>query len=442
MQTSNKGGLYGLGVLSFIFFFVYLHRVSMAVLAPDLMHDFSTTATELGVLSSMYFYAYALMQIPSGLLIDSIGPRKTVTFFTTLTGVGALFFGLSQTLLMASVARLIIGIGVSVIFVATVKILARWFRPDEVSSYFGIFILVGNLGAIGAAAPLAFITLKLGWRFTFDILAIIAVIQAGLACKLIRDAPKKKAEPPQTRNHKIQQNRTYREAPPRHLQQRVWFKTIIKDRLITKLAAMIFVTYGTLIAFQGLWGVPYFMHVYQLTKDEASQFITIIAVGFCIGAPFFGYLSDKVFRARKPIVCAGVLLYTLMWLPLAFKTTNLPKSLLFALCFGLGFFHGTIPNSISMIKETVDEETVGLAVGYMNIYPIIGIAVFQPLIGWILDSVSSTSSIGSKSSLIALGYSQAFQFCLFCLVIASILSFTLQETFIKSKGSSASISDI
>lgn len=441
VQTSQKGGLYGLAVLSFIFFFVYLHRVSMAVLTPDLMHDFSTTATELGILSSMYFYAYAIMQIPSGLLIDSIGPRKTVSFFTALTGVGALLFGLSQTLLMASVARLIIGIGVSVIFVATVKILARWFRPNEVSSYFGIFMLVGNLGAIGAAAPLAFMTFKLGWRFTFGILAIIAAIQTGFAWKLIQDAPEKETEPLQTRNHIIQQNRTNRNAGHPQIRQWVQFKTIIKHRLITKIAAMVFVTYGTLIAFQGLWGVPFLMQVYHLTKGEASQFITLIAVGYCIGAPFFGYLSDKVFRTRKPIICAGVLLYTLMWFFLAFKTIIMSKALLFTLCFGLGFFHGTLPISIAMIKEDVDEENVGLAVGYMNIYPMVGIAIFQPLIGLILDSVSLTNSFGSDNSLIALGYTHAFQFCLFCLILASIVSLTLRETYIKPKGPSMGIND-
>lgn len=404
------------------------------------MHDFSTTATELGILSSMYFYAYALMQIPTGLLIDSIGPRKTTTFFTALTGVGALLFGISQTLLMASVARLIIGIGVSVIFVATVKIIARWF-PDEVSSHFGIFVLVGNLGAIGAAAPHSFMTLKLGWRSTFYILAIIAAIQAGFAWKLIQDAPKQEVVLSQIRNHKKQKNGTNHEESHHLIRQRIQFKTIIKDRLITKIAAMIFVTYGTLIAFQGLWGVLYLMQVYQLTKSDASQFITIIAVGFCVGAPFFGYLSDKVFHARKPIVCAGVLLYTLMWLFLAFKTTNLSKVLLSTLCFGLGFFHGPLPICITMIKETIDEETVGLAVGYMNIYPIAGIAIFQPLIGWILDSMSLLNSFGSNNSLIALGYTRAFQFCLFCLILASIVSFTLRESFINPKGPSVHLSD-
>ncbi|MFQ5822279.1 MAG: hypothetical protein ACE5I5_20075, partial [Candidatus Heimdallarchaeota archaeon] len=91
--------------------------------------------------------------------------------------------------------------------------------------------------------------------------------------------------------------------------------------------------------------------------------------------------------------------------------------------------------------EDVDEENVGLAVGYMNIYPMVGIAIFQPLIGWILDSVSLTNSFGSDNSLIALGYTHAFQFCLLCLILASIVSLTLRETYIKPKGPSMGIND-
>jgi len=430
VQPSQKTvGIYGFVVLCSIFFFVYLHRVATAALAPDLMQDFSTTATELGVLSSMYFYAYALMQIPAGLLVDSIGSRKTATFFTTITAIGILLFGLAQTLLIASIARLIIGIGVSVIFVATVKILARWFRPDEVSSYFGIFVLVGNLGAIAAAAPLALVTLTIGWRLTFGFLAIIAAIQVGFAWMIIRDAPKEE-EQPQPRDTRPQQNHETIEVQPGRPQLLDRFKKIARDRLIAKMAAIVFVTYGTLIAFQGLWGVPYLMQVYQLTKIEASYLITVIAVGFCVGAPLFGYLSDKVFCARKPIVRAGVLLYTLMWIPLALRTANLSKELHFALFFGLGFFHGAIPIAITMIKETVEERTIGLAVGYMNIYPMLGIAIFQPLIGWILDTVDPVKN-SDPSSIPALGYATAFQFCLCCLILVSVVSLTLQETFLK-----------
>jgi len=424
VKTSQKTGFYGFVVLCFIFFFVYLHRVSTAAMAPDLMQAFSTTATELGILSSMYFYAYALMQIPTGILIDSVGPRKTVTVFTVLTASGALLFGLSTTLFLASVARFLIGIGVSIIFVSTIKILNTWFRPDEVSSYFGIFVLVGNLGAIGAAAPLTFVTLVIGWRLTFGIFAFIAVIQIGLAWRFIRDRPDGSPAPASSESSLQSTSRPFWVELVQIVRQ---IKGITRNPLIIKLAVVVFVTYGTLIAFQGLWGIPYLMQVYSFTKAEASYLLTLIAIGFSIGAPLFGILSDKVFRARKPIYCLGVVLYVLMWVPLGLRTTNLSVGLLYLICFGLGFFHGAVPVGITMIQEHVPKQNVGVAVGYMNLYPMLGIAVFQPLIGWILDH--STLSDPSSGLLPMVGYTRAFQICLLCLLSISFISLTVPETF-------------
>jgi MFS family permease len=192
---------------------------------------------------------------------------------------------------------------------------------------------------------------------------------------------------------------------------------------------MMFLEFGILIAFQGLWGVPYLIDVYQMTQVEASYLITTLAIGICISAPLFGYLSDRVLRARKPIVRLGIVFFTLMWIPLAFKTPDLSKGFLYVIYFGLGFFHGALPVSITMIQETTETDKVGITLGYTNSYLILGIAVFQPLIGWIITVMDPNSSSTSNSSSTILGYATAFQICFFCLVIASIIGFTLQETY-------------
>ncbi len=417
MMASKTNRIYGFAVLCLSIFFVFFHRLSTAVLAPDLINSLSTSTIELGILSSMYFWSYAAMQIPSGFLIDSIGPKKTVTIFSGITTIGALLFGTAQTLLMASIARLFVGMGVSVIFVATIKHLSSWFQPDEISSYFGVFILVGNLGAIGASAPLVFVTNQIGWRLTFGLLAIIAALLSGLAWTVIRDAPSQKKQ--QLSNTKPQSKRP----------QLSVFKAIIKNRQVTKVSIMLFLEFGILIAFQGLWGVPYLIDVYQMTQVEASYLITTLAIGICISAPLFGYLSDRVLRARKPIVRIGIVLFTVMWIPLAFKTADLSKGLLYSIYFGVGFFHGALPVSVTMVQETAEPDKVGITMGYANTYIILGSAVFQPLIGWIITVMDPSNSSNSNTSSLTLGYATAFQICFFCLVIASIIGFTLQETY-------------
>ncbi len=166
-----------------------------------------------------------------------------------------------------------------------------------------------------------------------------------------------------------------------------------------------------------------------MTQLEASYLITTLAIGVCISAPLIGYLSDRVLRARKPIVRLGIVLFTLMWIPLAFKTPDLSKGLLYVIYFGLGFFHGALPVCITMIQETTETDKVGITLGYTNSYLILGIAVFQPLIGWIITVMDPSNSSTSNTSSLTLGYATAFQLCFFCLVIASIIGFTLQETY-------------
>ena len=121
-----------------------------------------------------------------------------------------------------------------------------------------------------------------------------------------------------------------------------------------------------------------------------------------------------------------------MWIFLAFWNNNLSKLAIMIICFGLGFFHGSVPTGIAMIMESVEKDTIGLSVGYINIFPMIGIAIFQPLIGWILDITDKGANM-NLSMLPTYGYATAFQFCLLCLVLIAIIPFTFQETFARSE---------
>ena len=113
-------------VLGLAYFFVYFHRLSLSVVADDLARDFETTASVLGLLGSVYFYCYAAMQFPAGLLSDSVGPRKTVTFSLLLAAAGSLFFGLAPGLGTAFAGRVMGGLGVSMVSLGSYFALAAW----------------------------------------------------------------------------------------------------------------------------------------------------------------------------------------------------------------------------------------------------------------------------------------------------------------------------
>ena len=178
------------GILAFAYFFVYFHRVSSAVVSTDLQTTFGvSTSASIALLSSVYFYAYTVMQLPSGLLTDNWGPRKTVSLFTLVAAAGAILTGIASTFETVIAGRLLIGIGVAMVYIPTMKILAVWYRKNEFASLSGILLAVGNIGALSAAGPLALMSDALGWQQVFIILGMITLVLAALVWMITRDRP-------------------------------------------------------------------------------------------------------------------------------------------------------------------------------------------------------------------------------------------------------------
>src|SRR5208337_2065670 len=184
---------YGMLLLTYIF--VYFDRVSPAVVAPELMKEFGLTATSLGILSSMYFYPYAAMQIPSGILSDYLGPRFSVGTFFVIAAIGTSLFGLAHSFGTIIFGRFLMGVGVAVVWIPCMRILANWFRPNEFSTLTGTMLTVGNAGAILASAPLAFLVGHVGWRPSFFWLGGFMLVIAVLNFVILRNKPQDKGYP-------------------------------------------------------------------------------------------------------------------------------------------------------------------------------------------------------------------------------------------------------
>ena len=172
-------------VLAVGYVLVYFHRVSSAVVASELTEAFHVSGALLGVLASAYFYPYAIMQLPAGLLSDSLGPRKAVALFTLVASLGAVLFGLSPTLSLAIFARILVGLGVAVIFIPAMKIFAEWFLAREFATMTAILMLIGGLGWLSASTPLALLTLWVGWRMAFIIIGTGTLLLAILSWFII-----------------------------------------------------------------------------------------------------------------------------------------------------------------------------------------------------------------------------------------------------------------
>ncbi len=280
-------------VLALGYILVYFHRLCTAVVAVDMMNDLSAGATLIGVLASAYFYPYALMQLPAGLLADSLGPRRTITIFFFMAGIGSALMGTAQTATVAIAGRLLVGVGVAMLFVPTLKILAAWFTPREFSSVTGILIAMGGVGSLTAAAPLAFSAERIGWRMSFMAVAALTFFSALFIWLIVRDSPEEKISSGSSPETPLK-------IAPIGLLHGV--RMVLSEPRFWPLALWFFFTSAIFFSYGGLWGGPYLSHVYGMNRAAAGNVLSMIALGMIVGSPLHSFLSERAFRGRKPVI--------------------------------------------------------------------------------------------------------------------------------------------
>ena len=369
-------------ILAIGYAIVYFHRVAPAVIVPELTRSFGIKGVALGVLASAYFYPYAVMQLPSGLLSDSLGPRKTVTAFTLLAAVGAILFGISPTFLTAILGRIMVGLGVSVLFISTLKILANWFEVEKFAIVAGALMAIGGLGWLSAATPLALLTLRLGWRMTFIMIGLVSLVLALVTYLVVRDSPAELgvAGIPEAKRT------TPSSSGEKKLPLIQGVKMVLSEKNFWPLAVWFFCQGGILFGFGGLWAGPYLMQVYNLSKAQAGNILMMIAVGMIVGSPMLSYLSQKVFRARKSVLLISSSTLTGIWVLFVFLVDGLTVLFLYGLFFLLGIFaSGIVVIGFTAAKELFPAQIAGTSTGMANLFPFMGGALFQPLIGLVLD---------------------------------------------------------
>jgi len=401
-------------IISLIYFFVYFHRVSTSVIVSDLLAAFDTTATALGVMSSMYFYIYALNQPLVGYLADRIGPRRVIAFGTLTAAAGCFIFGMAPSIGWASAGRMLIGFGVGCVYVPTVKALSQWFRENEFATMVGLLMSVGNFGAVVATTPLAWAAGNWGWRFTFFLIGGLSLAMAILMLTVTRDALEQKPE------ENVAAPGNGQPSPG------LWrnFGTITASLQFWLLAAAFFGFYGTAVTLQGLWATPFLMASLEIERILASKLNMLIPIGVIAGAPFFGWLPDRfsLNKSRTLSLISGI--YCLCWLALLPVLGPMGLFGYAAILLMMGFMIGGFISTIwGIIRETTPTKRLGLTSGLLNPAPFLGVAVFQVLTGGMIDRAGRTGEMVPLSS-----FSGAFTICLAGSLTCLILSF-----FIRSK---------
>ena len=402
--------------LSFGYLLVYFHRLCPAVVAVDMMRDLNATGALTGFLGAAYFYPYAAMQLPAGLLSDSWGPRNTITLFFIIALIGSIILGLAPSVFIAILGRTLVGLGVAMLFVPTMKILAEWFHATEFAVMTGILMAIGGLGSLVAATPLVWLSSWIGWRMSFIAVGGFTLVLAALVWFIVRDRPADMGWPSPSE----EQSSTGQ--PTLTLMESV--KKVLSNPFFWPVSIWFFFEAGVFFTFGGLWGGPYLIQVYGYSKAQAGQILSMLAVGMIVGSPLLSYVSNNLMRSRKKVIILSSVITVLLTASLAFLTDRIPLGGHYILCFGLGVFSSAIVViGFTTNKELFPVRMAGTATGLVNFFPFAGGAVFQPVLGYVLEQ---QGKVGDAFTLG--GYQQAFLVLFLCSVIALFASLFIKET--------------
>lgn len=413
IQSIMPWMVWGLGCL--FYFYECLLQVSPSVMSNELMRDFSVTSQTLGILSGVYFYSYAAMQLPGGVLMDYFGPHRLLTLATVVCAVSTIAFGMTNNFFMACLARLMIGFGSAFAAVGTMKLAANWFPAQRFALLTGLMVTLGMLGAIGGEAPLALLIEKFGWRHSMLIMGSIGLVLAVLLIVIAKDTPKKH----ESHHPSIDEEPLI----PSLL-------TLVKNKQLWLVACYGGLMYMATPVFCGLWGVPFLMNKMMITKTTAANYISLVFIGWAIASPLWGILSNRIGLRKPPmyIGCIGALLCSLSFIFLPINHAIYMEILLFL--FGI-FSAGFLP-AFTVAKELCNKKYVATGLSFMNMMNMIGIAIAQPLIGFILDKLWTGEMNGNVRVYPLEAYHTGLALLPLGMLIALIILPKIKETYCQS----------
>lgn len=400
-------------VVALAFFFVQFHRNTPGVMRDELTAAFQMNATSFGLFSSMYFYPYMLAQIPVGMLLDSLGVRKTIGFCSAVAAVGAFIFGVSNVYPLACFGRVLIGIGVAAPVISTQKFLVSWVGTEKSASYYGVFSFMGKVGGMVAQLPLAWLVSLVDWRAVFFICGGISLVIGVLCFLVVKDSPEEALDP----------SKKYRGSG-----EKTGLADLLKamgrvfaNRYIWLMMVVMFLHQGLYGLFSSTWAVPYLQDVFGLSTIQASSYTTCMLVGAMASSMAAGIVSDRA-KSRKLVIAIVSALLVFSWVMFAFCGEFLMQThLMWVAMFLMGTGGCAVQIMFAYSREMNDPRYVGISVSVINMVGMLGSALLPTIFGAILDGYSVSYSGAAL-------YRMAFIPCIVLSVIALAFSLLAKET--------------
>ncbi len=396
----------------------YLLRIEPSVIMPQLMHSFNLGAAGLGLMVSMYYWAYTPLQAVVGVITDYFGSRRVLISAICFCATGSLIFALTHNVYVAATGRFIIGVGSAFAFVGVLKLAAVWLPRKRFALFAGIATSLGMLGAIVGDVTIVKLVHTFNWRSILVSSFVIAIILIPIFILFVHDSPKKKEK---NKEQKI----NFAEISVKFLKmignKQIWLSGLIGCMLYTSLSV-----------FAELWGVSFLHHLPNVTQTEAARLNSMVFWGWLFGSPINGWMSDFIKSRSWPLIIgcslAAITFSIILYVPLH------SAFLLGILLFCFGFFCSAEVICFAIGRESVRVKVAATALAWVNMLIMAGGMLLQPLIGQLLEMGWSGEMVGKFPIYSLSDYHHALSIIVVGLVLSVILACFLKESFGLSLG--------
>jgi MFS family permease len=409
------------------FFYQYIQITIFNVLKPDLMVAFDTTSSALSLLSSLYFYGTVLFLIPAGILLDYLSTRTIILMAMALSLVGLGIFITANTISTAGIGRFLIGIsGGPFCFLSTMRLASRWFPEERLAFVTGIIVAVAMLGGIISQAPFIYLVDAFGWRYAMYLNLMLGVVIAGIIYLYIYDYPEGKEE-----DYK-QQIKFYRE---------IGFVKGLKI-VVLKLQNWYCGIFASLLnlpifVLGALWGLMYLTQIFNLERMQASWVCSMLFFGMLVGAPVFGFISDTLHLRKVPMLAGSLICFISVLIVI--DSSHLSYASLMLLFFLIGFGSSAQILAYPTVTESNPLALTGSALGLSSTLIMSGGAIFQPIVGWLIEMKWDKLLEDGLPVYSAANYKFALWIMPISILIAGSMVLLIKETYCKRREFSENI---